>query len=306
MKNKISNFLKLTCLTTTSTLGIISCPEIIALAPTLLPLVNTDLNLLKHKSTQALQNTTRHAVKAASHAMYDLEIKGQENIPSKGPAILVANHVSFIDAVIIFGGLKRSAKFVMYYGIYKIPVLKNIFSLLEAVPIASKKENEKVFNESFEMIREKLSKGELVMIFPEGAITKDGRMAEFKPGLLKILSSLGPSFKDIPIIPANIDGLWGSMFSRKNKDPIKRLTPQVLKTAQRRKVGLNIGSPIYIKDTSSFDMNTLHSLVTGLGGTKDITQESSTQPQSHQKSNFTDNLLPTSSSEQKTTKVKLN
>lgn len=170
--------------------------------------------------------------------IYRLKVEGSENIPDEGSAIIISNHVSFVDAILIFGSVFRPVKFVMYYKIYNQPILKTLFKSLGAIPIASKSENEEVFNLAFQKIEEYLNAGEIVMIFPEGKITEIeelGKINEFKPGVIKTLEK-----NPVPVIPSALSGLYGSMFSRKEKS-IFRYIP---KSFFNRSVSYRIGKPI--------------------------------------------------------------
>ena len=177
----------------------------------------------------------RFVVWIAIHTIYRVKKTGLDNIPENGPGLIVCNHVSFIDALIIFGSIRRPVKFVMYYKIFEIPILNYIFKAVGAIPIASKQENLIILENAYSQIETYLKNEELVVIFPEGAITKDGKMAEFKAGIIKILKKT-----PVPIIPSALTGLYGSMYSRKTKN-ILRFFP---KTFLNRKVGYNIGKAL--------------------------------------------------------------
>ncbi len=215
----------------------------------------------KHRKFVSLgQSVTTGIVALTTGAMYRLSKKGLSNIPETGPALMIANHVSFVDALIMFGASPRPPKFIMYYKIYNLPVLNLLFKSLGAIPIASKKENAEVLNNAYAKINEYLDAGELVVIFPEGAISPDGETKEFKPGILKILSTRSDS-KNIPIIPTYLDGLWGSMFSKKDKSMVKRLIP---KSFFSRDVSFTVGKPVQIENVETFDMASLKEKVDNL------------------------------------------
>ena len=177
----------------------------------------------------------RFIVWILTHTMYKIKKEGLVNIPEEGAAILVSNHISFMDALIIFGATPRPVKFVMDYKIFNIPFFSYMFKAAGAIPIASKKENEQVFNNAFLKISQYLNNGEIVVIFPEGGITKDGNIGEFKPGILKVLAA-----NPVPVIPAAISGLWGSMYSRK-ENSVWRYIP---KSFFGRKVYYRVGESI--------------------------------------------------------------
>lgn len=147
------------------------------------------------------------------HSMYRVEHKGLEAIPEEGPAVLVCNHVSFVDALLIGGAVRRPVRFVMYYRIYDLPLLNFVFRTAGTVPIAGRSEDLLIYDAAFRKIAEYLRNGELVCIFPEGKLTGDGEIDEFKAGVERILAE-----NPVPVIPMALRGLWGSFFSR---DPHK-------------------------------------------------------------------------------------
>lgn len=149
------------------------------------------------------------------HSLYRVEHRGLDAIPEEGPAVLVCNHVSFVDALLVGGAVRRPVRFVMYYKIYNLPVLNFIFRTAGTVPIAGRNEDLLIYDAAFKKIAEYLRNGELVCIFPEGKLTGDGAIQEFKGGIERILEE-----NPVPVIPLALQGLWGSFFSR---DPRKRL-----------------------------------------------------------------------------------
>ncbi|WP_342247326.1 MFS transporter [Pseudomonas sp. OTU5201] len=157
--------------------------------------------------------TMRFLVWLLGHSMYRVEHKGLEAIPEEGPAVLVCNHVSFVDALLIGGAVRRPVRFVMYYKIYQLPVLNFVFRTAGTVPIAARHEDLLVYDAAFKRIAEYLRNGEVVCIFPEGKLTSDGELNEFKSGIERILEE-----NPVPVIPMALQGLWGSFFSR---DPAK-------------------------------------------------------------------------------------
>jgi 1-acyl-sn-glycerol-3-phosphate acyltransferase len=171
----------------------------------------------------------------ASRLVYRFQVRGDEHIPVEGAAILVCNHVSFIDAVLLMAASPRPIHFVMDHRIFKVPVLGWMFRLAKAIPIASQKEDPAIYEAAFERAAAVLRDGDLLAIFPEGAITKDGQLGEFKGGIMKILER-----HPVPVIPMALTNLWGSFFSRIEKDgamvrPFRR--------GVFSRVGLNVGEP---------------------------------------------------------------
>lgn len=143
--------------------------------------------------------------------MYRVRPKGLEKIPDEGAAMLVANHVSFIDALVIGGMVRRPIRFVMYYKIFQLPVLNWFFRIAKVIPIAGAKEDLKMLEQAYEDIDRVLGEGELVCIFPEGQITRDGELNEFRSGVEKAIAR-----RPVPVIPLALSGLWGSVFSRRD------------------------------------------------------------------------------------------
>lgn len=148
-----------------------------------------------------------------SHSMYRVQHRDLEQIPDEGAALLVCNHVSFVDALLIGGAVRRPIRFVMYYKIYQLPVLNFIFRTAGTIPIAGRNEDPAIYEKAFKKISEYLKQGELVCIFPEGKLTTDGEIDAFKGGLTRVLEET-----PVPVIPLALQGLWGSFFSR---DPRK-------------------------------------------------------------------------------------
>ena len=144
-----------------------------------------------------------------ARVVYRFRVRGDEHIPSQGAAILVCNHVSFIDPVLLMAASPRPIRFIMDHEIFRLPVLGTFFRLAKAIPIAPQKVDPQVYEQAFAHARRVLDEGELLCIFPEGAITRDGAMAEFKGGVMRLLQS-----NPVPVVPLALQNLWGSFFSR--------------------------------------------------------------------------------------------
>jgi hypothetical protein len=144
------------------------------------------------------------------HSVYRLEKRGLENIPDEGAAVLVCNHVSFVDPLVILAASPRPIRFVMDHRIFKTPVVSFVFRTGKAIPIAPAKENEKLLNAAYDAVAEALAQGELVAIFPEGRITDTGELYPFRSGIERIVERT-----PVPVIPLALKGLWGSFFSRR-------------------------------------------------------------------------------------------
>jgi len=149
--------------------------------------------------------------------MYRIKTNNLANVPSEGAAVIVANHVSFVDALLLTSEIKRPLRFIMYYKIFNIPILNWLFRQMGAIPIAGVKEDPAVLAECYVKIKKALDNGELVCIFPEGFITRDGEIKPFKSGVEKIIETT-----PVPVIPVALKGIYGSMFSRKHKIRLPR------------------------------------------------------------------------------------
>lgn len=143
------------------------------------------------------------------HSVYHVRKKGLENIPDKGPVVLVCNHVSYVDAMIIAGCVRRPVRFVMHNKIYKLPLLNFVFRTARTIPIASGYEHRELLQQAFDEIDRALQDGDIICIFPEGKLTTDGHMNKFKSGVERILER-----RPVPVISMCLYGLWGSAFSR--------------------------------------------------------------------------------------------
>jgi len=153
--------------------------------------------------------TVRFLIWLLSHSMYRVRHEGLDNIPEEGAALLVCNHVSFVDALLIAGAVRRPVRFVMYYRIYNLPVLNFFFRTVGAIPIAGRSEDLLIYERAFRDIAGYLAAGELVCVFPEGKLTTSGEIDTFKSGTTTILGQTA-----VPVIPMALRGLWGSFFSR--------------------------------------------------------------------------------------------
>lgn len=142
--------------------------------------------------------------------LYRIRARGLENIPDAGPAVLVSNHVSFMDALIIGGTVRRPVRFVMDHNIFRIPVLSFIFRTARAIPIAPAREDPAKLAAAYDRIDAELADDNVVCIFPEGKLTTDGEMNEFRKGVEQIVER-----RPVPVVPMALQGLWGSFFSRK-------------------------------------------------------------------------------------------
>jgi 1-acyl-sn-glycerol-3-phosphate acyltransferase len=172
----------------------------------------------------------------ASRVIYRFRIQGAAHIPTQGAAVLACNHVSYVDAILLMAASPRPIVFIMDHRIFRIPLLGWLFKLSRAIPVAPQKENPAVYEQAFARAEQVLREGDLLGIFPEGAITKDGQLAQFKGGLMKVLDK-----QPAPVVPMALQNLWGSYFSRVEQGTA------MIKPFRRglfSRVGLNIGPAI--------------------------------------------------------------
>ncbi|MBK7794487.1 MAG: MFS transporter [Betaproteobacteria bacterium] len=146
------------------------------------------------------------------HTFYRVEQQGLEHIPETGPCVVVCNHVSYVDAVVLAACIRRPIRFVMDHRIFRVPVLSFIFRTMRTIPIAPAKEDAAMKERAFAAAAQALADGEIVGIFPEGRLTEDGEMASFRPGVQQILAAT-----PAPVVPLALRGLWGSFFSRSHR-----------------------------------------------------------------------------------------
>ena len=189
----------------------------------------------------------------ASRFVYRFKVTGDDNIPVEGAAVLVCNHVSFVDAVLLMAASPRPIRFVMDHRIFRIPVLGWLFKLAKAIPIAQRAENPQAYEAAFEAAARVLREGELLAIFPEGGITKDGSLQEFKGGIMKILER-----HPVPVIPMALTNLWGSFFSRVEQG---NAMVRPFRRGIFSRVGLNVGTAVQAPEVQPA---LLHTRVAGL------------------------------------------
>jgi 1-acyl-sn-glycerol-3-phosphate acyltransferase len=152
------------------------------------------------------------------HSVYRLRKVGLERIPEEGPAILICNHVSYVDALVISAACRRPIRWVMDHRIFKVPVLSFFFRTARAIPIAPAREDQALLEQAYARIANELEAGELVGLFPEGRLTADGEMSEFRGGIMRVLEKT-----PVPVVPMALSGLWQSLFAR-NRDKFRHMT----------------------------------------------------------------------------------
>ncbi|HEX6691486.1 MAG TPA: MFS transporter [Burkholderiales bacterium] len=185
------------------------------------------------------------------HSVYRVRKSGAENIPDEGAAIVVCNHVSYVDPLVINAVCRRPIRWVMDHRIYRTPLLGFFFRTVRAIPIAPAKEDAEALQEAYDAIAEALAAGDVVGIFPEGRLTTDGEMNEFRSGIRQILER-----SPVPVVPMALSGLWDSVFARNPDRSIQGWLPFA-------KIGLDIGAQVA---PAAATPEHLHSLVLQLRG----------------------------------------
>ncbi|KGM50869.1 glycerol acyltransferase [Lysobacter concretionis Ko07 = DSM 16239] len=186
--------------------------------------------------------------------LYRLRPGGIHHIPDEGAALVVCNHVSYMDALILAACIPRPVRFVMYYRIFNVPVMRWIFRTAKAIPIAGAREDPALMQRAFDEIDAALAEGEIVCIFPEGALTRDGEISAFKSGVEKILER-----RPVPVIPMALRGMWTSMWSRRDGRLARMRVPRRF----RAQVGVVADAPL---DGMQVDAAMLEARVRALRG----------------------------------------
>ena len=176
-----------------------------------------------------------------ANIIYRLKVIGRENLPLDGPFIIACNHVTYIDGLIVESGCPRPTLFAMYYKYFEIPFFGRIFKDGRVIPMAGADEAPDVLNAAFDKIAEGLQNDEVVCIFPEGMLTNDGKIHAFQPGIEKIVQRT-----PVPVVPACLNGLWGSYFSRmyhgEDRRPFRR---------KWSRISLEFGTPLHAAEVTA-------------------------------------------------------
>ncbi|WP_070399442.1 MFS transporter [Hydrogenophaga sp. PML113] len=181
----------------------------------------------------------------ASRLVYRFQVSGDESIPTEGAAVLVCNHVSFVDAVLIMAASPRPIRFLMDHRIFRQPLLGGLFRLAKAIPVAPQSEDPGAYDAAFERAAQALRERELVAIFPEGGITRDGQLQAFRGGVIKILERARADGLEVPVIPMGLTNLWGSFFSRiEERQGARVAMVRPFRRGLFNRVGLNVGAPL--------------------------------------------------------------
>lgn len=155
--------------------------------------------------------TLRFLIYLITRVGYRLRVLGRHHVPDEGPALLVCNHVSFVDWLFIAAAVRRPTRFVMWAGFAANPLMRLLVTHGRIIPIASAKEDPQALDRAMDQIAAELEAGDVVCIFPEGKLTGDGEISEFKAGVEHIVKRT-----PVPVVPMALRGLWGSYFSRKD------------------------------------------------------------------------------------------
>jgi 1-acyl-sn-glycerol-3-phosphate acyltransferase len=186
------------------------------------------------------------------HTVYRVRKSGLERIPDEGPAVLVCNHVSYVDALVISAACRRPIRWVMDHRIFGIPLLSFFFRTAKAIPIAPSRDDPGALQKAYDAIAAELDAGELVGLFPEGRLTSDGEMSPFRPGIRQIVER-----NPVPVVPMALTGLWDSVFAR-NPERLRHIGRLLF-----ARIGLAIGDPVA---PAAATPEHLHSIVSGLRG----------------------------------------
>ena len=173
------------------------------------------------------------------HTLYRVRSIETDRIPDQGAAVLVCNHVSFVDAIVIMGESPRPIRFVMDHRIFRIPLMNWFFRNAKAIAIAPAKEDPTMLEKANVRIDAALADGDLVCIFPEGRITDTGEMYPFKQGVRRIVER-----NPVPVIPMALRGLWGSFFSRFGGAAFSQPIDARLRRGLRSRVEFVVGEPV--------------------------------------------------------------
>jgi 1-acyl-sn-glycerol-3-phosphate acyltransferase len=187
-----------------------------------------------------------------SNVVYRFKVRGSSHIPLEGAAILAANHVSFADAVLLMSASPRPVYFLMDYRIFQNRLLGGLFRLAKAIPIAPKAENPALYEQAMQRAQQVLAAGDILGIFPEGGITRDGQLQPFKGGIMRVLEDAAGLGIAPPVIPVAIQNMWGSYFSR--IDGAAMCSP--FRRGFWARVGIHIGAPMAPTEASPEHLHT--------------------------------------------------
>jgi 1-acyl-sn-glycerol-3-phosphate acyltransferase len=188
------------------------------------------------------------------HTFYRIRLTNPERIPETGPAVLVCNHVSYADAIVIMAESPRPIRFVMDHRIFRTPFAGWLFRQAKAIPIAPAHEDAALLERAYDVCAAALEQGELVCIFPEGKLTRDGEVNPFRQGVTRIVER-----SPVPVVPMALRGMWGSVFSRATD----ARWPRPLRKGMMSRLTLAVAEPL---DPRSATPEDLQRIVTELRG----------------------------------------
>ena len=174
----------------------------------------------------------------ATHSVYRVKTVGRENVPSEGGALLVCNHVSFVDALLVLAAIDRPIRFMLHRDIYERAFVKPLARMMEIIPVASTQRPREMI-QSLRIATQAIENGELVCIFAEGEISRIGHMLPFRRGFERIMEGVSA-----PIIPVCLDGVWGSIFSFSEGKFVWKIPRQIPYL-----VSVSFGSPMPVQST---------------------------------------------------------
>ncbi len=208
------------------------------------------IKMPKGKISFYLSPVYREVLHWLTRFVYRPRYIGFENIPATGAAILICNHVSYMDGPILDAGCKRHIRYIIDDEIYRLPGVHYLMKLANAIPIAP---NRKSVEAALDAISEGLRAGDLICIFPEGELTFTGSLGRFRPGIEWMLKR-----DPVPVVPIALAGLWGSVFSRKDMKSWIRFVPR---RWLRHNVKVICGKPIPAEQTPTLTVNHLQEIV---------------------------------------------
>jgi len=208
----------------------------------------------------------RKVIYALMRLIYRLRIQGRENVPRHGAALMVGNHVSYMDALVLGGACPRPIRFVMDQAIFNSPVLQWWFKWVGVIPIVSERRDPGSLRRALDEVSAALANGEIVMVFPEGRLTRDGEVGSFRRGIETILAR-----DNVPVVPVGLAGLWGSWTSNAGGPALKKWPRR-----WRARVTLNFGKPLdplMISRTSGHEVELRRYLETRVRNLKEAAQQ---------------------------------
>ncbi len=191
----------------------------------------------------------------ASNTIYRVKVEGADRVPDEGPAVIVSNHVTYIDWILIAGAIRRPVRLVMHHSFLRIPLMGRLCARAGVIPIASAKESPAILKAAMDRIAAELAAGQVVCLFPEGMLTRDGELCEFRRGIEQIVART-----PAPVVPMALRGLWGSFFSHADGGPLRQPFRRFWSRVQ-----VAIGSPVPPERVAA---PALQEAVAGLRGTQ--------------------------------------